>query len=77
MEAQQQAVELLKQECESLEERYPGYRVDAAKCLMDVLRHERDARLGHASPTVQVTRVVSAFGDRLSLKIRSEGGDSR
>lgn len=77
MTAQKKAIELLSAECEELEERYEGYRTDAAQKLVEIIKIERDAASGVGNALNGVHEVLSAFGDKLSRERSESGSDSK
>ena len=65
--AQQLALQILKEECLSLEERYEGYRLDAVRRLSAILQLERERP---AAIVNQVTEELDNFGNTLDLKTK-------
>ena len=70
--AQQLVLQILKEECQALKERYPGYRLHAVSQLGAILQLE-----GQRSSAIvrKITEQLEAFGRALGTKLRDE--DSR
>lgn len=64
--AQQLTLKVLKEQCQAIEERYPGYRVDLAMRLRAVLQHVRQAATTNARE--KVASELQDFGDVLGRK---------
>jgi len=65
--AQQLALNILKEECLGLEERYEGYRLDAVHRLGAILQLERERP---AAIVNRVTEQLEDFGNSLGLKTK-------
>lgn len=65
--AQQLALQLLKEECLGLEERYEGYRMDAVRRLGTILQLERERPSAIVN---KVTEQLEDFGNALGLKVK-------
>lgn len=65
--AQQLALQILKEECLSLEERYEGYRLDAVRRLGAILQLECERPTAIVN---QVTEQLENFGNTLGLKTK-------
>jgi len=66
MEPHRKAIELLTQECGALEDRYEGYKTDAASYLTAIVKEERDAQATGSNALKKVQDVLTAFGDKLN-----------
>jgi hypothetical protein len=64
--AQQLALRVLKEQCQMLEERYPGYRVDVVRRIGAILHLERQAQSGAVRE--RVAAELQDFGDALGRK---------
>jgi hypothetical protein len=64
--AQQLTLKVLKAQCQALEERYPGYRVDVATRLRTILQQVRQT--GGANVKEKVAAELQDFGDTLGRK---------
>jgi hypothetical protein len=64
--AQQLALEILKRQCQALEERYPGYRVDVVRRLGAILQLERQGPGSTAKD--KVATELQDFGEMLGRK---------
>lgn len=71
--AQQLVLQILKEECQALEERYPGYRLHAVSRLGAILQLE-----GQKSSAIvrAVTEQLEDFGRTLGVKLRDEDSQS-
>ena len=69
--AQQLALQILKEECLDLEERYDGYRLDAVRRLGAILQIERERP---SAIVKQITEQLDDFGTRLGLKVKDTQG---
>jgi hypothetical protein len=69
--AQQLVLQILKEECMALDERYPGYRVEAVQRLGTILGHERQKR---QSLQKDITDELQHFGDHLGKNLKPDGG---
>lgn len=67
--AQQLALQILKEECQGLEERYPGYRLDAVHRLGAILQLERQRP---SAIVKEITEQLEDFGRTLGMKVRDE-----
>ena len=65
--AQQITLKVLKSQCQAMEERYPGYRVDVLRRLGAILQLVRQT----ATPNVRekIATELSDLGDTLSRKL--------
>jgi hypothetical protein len=61
--AQQLALKLLKEQCQALEERYPGYQVDVVRRIGAILQLERQVPSGIVRD--RVAAELQDFGDAL------------
>jgi len=69
--AQQLTLKVLKSQFHALEERYPGYREDAASRLRVILQSVR--QLGPAQARDRVATELQDFGDTMARKtVRAE-----
>jgi hypothetical protein len=64
--AQQLALRILKAQCQALEERYPGYRVDVVRRLGAILQIERQGPTGAVKD--KIAAELQDFGDTLGRK---------
>lgn len=67
--AQQLALQILKSQCQAIEERYPGYRVDVVKRLGAILQLERQ---GSGTIVRDVGVELEDFGDTLGRKTAAD-----
>ena len=65
--AQQISLQLLKEECHCLEERYDGYRLDTVRRLGAILQLERERPTAIAR---QVKELLEDFGKTLGAKTK-------
>jgi hypothetical protein len=68
--AQQLALRILKAQCQAVEERYPGYRVDMVRRLAAILQLERQG--AGAATKEKVASELQDFGDTLGRKTGTE-----
>lgn len=61
--AQQLTLKVLKTQCQALDERYPGYRVDVVKRLGTILQMVRQTALTNVKD--KVATELQDFGDTL------------
>jgi hypothetical protein len=64
--AQQLTLKVLKAQCQELEERYPGYRVDVAKRLGTILQLVRQTATSNVRD--KIAAELQDFGDTLGRK---------
>lgn len=64
--AQKLALKVLKAQCQAIEERYPGYRVDVVTRLGEVLKLVR--RTAATNVREAVATLLQDFGDTLDRK---------
>ena len=69
--AQQLALKILKAQCQSIEERYPGYRVDVVKRLGAILQMERQGSSGGVRE--KIAAELQDFGATLGRKTAGSG----
>ena len=68
--AQQLTLRVLKTQCQAMEERYPGYRVDVLRRLGAILQLVRQTAT--QNPRDKIAAELSDFGDVLGRKTATE-----
>lgn len=75
MTTRQKVIELLVQECSELEERYDGYRKDAAVAIRDIVQLEAQAAATSDRALGKVSDRLAVLGDKLNVKTSDGSGE--